>query len=89
MKHTEVVGQPCPTCGQQLDAATCLGEDAVPSPGDFTVCFYCGTPFRFGAKMYLQLMTLGELNELEPAKRSLLFRAITEVQKRRTGLAFQ
>ena len=34
----------CPYCSKENDAATPAGTDAeaVPGPGDVSVCFYCG-----------------------------------------------
>lgn len=32
----------CPYCNKKLDAASCFSDlDAIPSPGDLTVCFGC------------------------------------------------
>jgi hypothetical protein len=33
----------CPFCERESDATACVSdEEAVPSDGDFTLCFYCG-----------------------------------------------
>ena len=39
--------QHCPSCGRLIDALTGVGHEHAPSPGDYTVCFYCGTVMRF------------------------------------------
>lgn len=34
-------GGRCPSCQKQLDGYTHLDGVAHPSPGDFSICFYC------------------------------------------------
>jgi hypothetical protein len=42
MTTTTMPTTPCPSCGELLDAATSMLEDAVPSDGDINVCIQCG-----------------------------------------------
>ena len=42
----------CPNCGKVLDAATHPG-DAVPRPGDLTMCAVCGEFSEFGPDLGL------------------------------------
>lgn len=37
----------CPVCDRVLDAATSLGERALPRDGDITLCLYCQTVCLF------------------------------------------
>lgn len=37
----------CPCCSAKLDGFTDPISDASPSPGDVTICFYCGGCLRF------------------------------------------
>ncbi len=49
----------CKSCLTVLDAAT-SDENAVPSEGDITVCFYCTTVSKFDSELMLE-----PLNEFE------------------------
>jgi hypothetical protein len=42
MRETRVPGARCLYCGTQLDAASSMFGDHKPSPGDATICLYCG-----------------------------------------------
>ena len=38
----------CPTCGAGFDAASAVdGKDVAPTPGDISVCLYCGEWLMF------------------------------------------
>lgn len=40
----------CPKCQARLDAATdAAGGDAVPKPGDLTICIHCTAVLQFDA----------------------------------------
>jgi hypothetical protein len=59
----EIVDTPesrCPACGCRLDAATCLGQDASPSPGDVSICYTCCTWLVYDGNLRSQLAS-GEL----------------------------
>ena len=48
----------CVVCYKKIDAASgIVGEG--PSPGDFTLCLYCGTVYKFDDK--LKMIKLSEL----------------------------
>lgn len=57
-KETEIPDQFCPACFQRLSAATSMGGEHVPEPGDFTVCIGCGNILRFGPDKILELIDL-------------------------------
>lgn len=56
---------PCPVCGKKLDAATSVEkEEAVPDPGDLSICLYCATVSVFDDNLKLKQMTNEEFAEL-------------------------
>lgn len=65
----------CPNCKKTLDAATGLSDRAIPNPGDFSTCFYCGIILRYASDMDLRMALPDELLELEPEERIKLFKA--------------
>lgn len=51
---TRVPPTPCPWCGYLCDAATPVGDkDAVPKPGDYSVCIECSSINRFDGMLIL------------------------------------
>jgi hypothetical protein len=74
----------CVACFHKLEATTATAGDldAKPNPGDFTICFYCGTPMRFGATLQLQGVTPQELDELPDEDRRSLLRVMRAVSER-------
>lgn len=64
MEH--LTPQKCPQCSAELNAATVIEDpDLSASPGDFTVCFYCGEILRFDAQLHHQKVTKQELKNLQ------------------------
>jgi hypothetical protein len=56
----------CPHCLKLQNAATHVENEPVrPEPGDFSLCFDCGAPLRFGAA--LELVPCGDLDDLVAA----------------------
>jgi hypothetical protein len=51
----------CPSCGKLCDAATEVGGDAHPEPGDVSICFYCCGVSRYSATLVLEKLDLGTL----------------------------
>lgn len=73
---------PCPHCGTEVDAATAAGAiGARPSPGDLTVCAYCGGLSEYLQNMTLAPTSLGEVEDLET--RQALRRAQAAVLRHR------
>ena len=61
---TRIEATPCPTCGKLLDAATPATDPGTrPSPGDISVCIYCG-----GLGMYIAGSPVG-VRALTPQER--------------------
>jgi hypothetical protein len=52
-KTTRVPPSFCPFCFYQMDAVSSVGSEAVPEPGDFTVCIDCCKVLQFDANMQL------------------------------------
>lgn len=57
-----VKGSVCPGCGAMLDAASHHEEGAVPEPGCFSICLYCGLLLRFDDDLSLGPIDPAELN---------------------------
>lgn len=51
-------------CGNPLNAAGSPTTDQGPSPGDYSVCIYCGYLRAFGDDLKLRELTAAELDEL-------------------------
>jgi len=80
MKMDEAIeikkGSDCPNCGEHLDA--CSGVEAhgkAPSPGDITVCLYCGHLMAFTDILGLRVLTEAELNEVSDDPRIMAIQA--------------
>lgn len=50
----------CTRCGDKLDAATCVGDDEGPTPGDITICATCGHVMAFADDLILRELTAEE-----------------------------
>ena len=56
----------CPSCGQDNDGHTrATGPAAEPSPGDVSLCFYCGTVGIFTEGGAIRLPDAAEAAELD------------------------
>ena len=79
-KH-KLEGSPsCPSCGKLVDGYTNSDRsepDATPSPGDFSVCFYCCEKLRYTDQLMVrvasdeELKSVGMLNQLNGMVASL------------------
>jgi predicted nucleic-acid-binding Zn-ribbon protein len=59
----------CPVCGNRLTGALPAtnnrGEEKwSPTPGDYSVCVYCGTTLRFEMNLQYRVATRDDLKEL-------------------------
>jgi hypothetical protein len=50
----------CPECGHNMDAASSIGGDFNPRPGDLTCCIQCGELLAFNEDLHLRLPTKKE-----------------------------
>lgn len=76
----------CPGCGAGLDASTDSDGDALPSPGDLSVCAYCTAFLAYEEDLALRLLTLEEITELPDETRIQLQRLRKFFTKHRRGL---
>lgn len=67
----------CPRCNEKLDAASALTEDAVPKPGDISMCMYCQAFLVFKSDLTLRLSTDDDMADLPIKQREALMRART------------
>lgn len=75
----------CPTCKHTADAQSGVGDpNAVPQPGDWTICARCISLARFTDDLKLRSVTQEEIDQAEPGLRLMLCRAagaITKIHK--------
>ena len=58
----------CPDCLRRIEAASAAdGTARVPSPGDFSVCCYCGAILRYAADMQLRRVEDDDRQDLPAA----------------------
>jgi len=57
----DVTPSTCPGCGARLDAASGVGHDERPKPGDWSICFRCARPLVFIEGGALREATAAEL----------------------------
>lgn len=72
----------CPACAAPIELATGFGDDVVPEPGAFSVCFECGALLRYGDDLSLRRLERGELRELPPDRRALILRMQRDILAR-------
>lgn len=73
MLSSRLPPSPCPECKKVMDGATCFNEDAVPGPGDVTVCMYCSALLVYEKDMQLRKMTPEEERKLPDEARTTVF----------------
>jgi hypothetical protein len=56
---THLPGNTCPSCGAANTGTAEPGGGAVPSPGDYSICVYCGAVAVYDAAMHLQAVPPG------------------------------
>lgn len=64
----------CSKCKATLDGASQVKGEEQPTPGDISMCFYCGTLHMFDEGLALRRMSFAELNALDDDTRALLAR---------------
>jgi uncharacterized protein with PIN domain len=63
MASTDTPESNCPSCGKLLDAASSF-KNAVPSPGDFSICINCGHILVFADDLTVRNPTDAEIVEI-------------------------
>lgn len=74
--------QLCTNCGTLHNAATDVAGDALPTPGDWSICFNCGALRVFDGGGRLREPTAAELTGMELEERAQLFQAQQEILRR-------
>lgn len=63
MKQLE--GNVCPVCGYNIDSASAIdGVDAIPQPGDVSICFDCTSYLIFDENIKSRVLTVDEIVDL-------------------------
>ena len=75
---TELPESPCPGCGRICASASSIDHNALPKPGDPTVCDACGELLVFGRDLKLRKPDFRELRDL---KRSNLWPKLEQLQR--------
>jgi len=55
---------PCPSCGENLNASVGIGPTQSPQPGDISLCAYCLRYLVYCDDMTMRVATVGEPSEL-------------------------
>jgi hypothetical protein len=73
----------CLNCGKHLDGASAINDDGMPSPGDITLCIYCGHIMAFADDLSFRELNDEEMHEVAGDKRIIAVQwARAEVKKR-------
>lgn len=84
----KVPNSSCPNCGLLHNAATSADlDDAIPEPGDLTVCFGCAAVNRFGPDMRLEWVDPKAVDSFDEETRTAVLNAVRTVERmKRFGL---
>jgi len=81
--HTHLPEDRCPACLHKLSCATAaLLEGIAPSPGDLTLCLYCGAFLAFTDELRHRKADPAELDELDGFTRREFERARRQIMAR-------
>ena len=73
----------CTNCGEPNDRASSVGvESAMPAPGDFSLCIYCGHLMAFADDLTLRNLTDAETVEIAGDHRILAVQRARRALKR-------
>jgi hypothetical protein len=83
MKETSFKGVKAPCCGWLLDTAASLQGDVSPQPGNFTICFNCGSWLMFtDTEGSVRLMTSADARLVDAESFRILSLVRNQIQKR-------
>lgn len=77
-QHFELPGCECLSCHKTVDCGT---GSQRPSPGDITVCFYCGHIMAFNDAMTLRGLTSQEMYDVAGNAQILAIQQLRELAK--------
>ena len=80
-ESTEVAPSQCPGCKRTLYVASSFQANAIPKPGDPTVCLYCGEILEFRADMQLKPISR-ELRRKLARRQPEIYDQMMEMQRR-------
>lgn len=73
----------CPVCNYRTDSETPAdGSDAVPMPGDCSICLSCGAYLQYAPDMALIELTPKEWDKLDQKAKILLNKAHRAIKER-------
>ena len=78
MKQMQVPASVCQNCGTKCDGATGLKDDECPSPGDYSICVYCGHLMIFSDGLVLRNPTDEEIISIAGDPALIMATAIAE-----------
>jgi len=84
MKSTRLPTHYCATCKTKLSAASSVGGDFTPKPGNLTICIDCGALLRFRADLQVELAPVELEQQLDEAGTKMLA-LIRETARRGAG----
>lgn len=73
----------CPHCDHPLDAATRVGDNFRPKPGDITICLKCSEILVFQPDMTVRLAFLNDLLNLPKEEARLLEKGQALIRRKR------
>jgi hypothetical protein len=63
--HRMSIEHRCPNCREGMDAATGIGVDDAPKPGDVGICMLCSGIFVYGPALVPRKPTLQEIASMK------------------------
>lgn len=63
-RNPDMPADRCPGCAHPFNDATHVAGDAKPSPGDLSMCWYCGAFLEFNPDLTTRLLTLEDIGSL-------------------------
>jgi len=75
----------CKSCLHKIECHTAIENDDKPTPGDYSVCLYCGKISFFDNDLNLVGMTEAQINELkesDPGSYNLLLKCVYLISNR-------
>jgi hypothetical protein len=84
-RGTRLASEPhCLNCNVVVDGARCVDGDGSPSPGDVTMCIYCGHVMAFSEGLGMRELTDAEMQEIAGDPRLVAVGKAVGLLKRRT-----
>jgi Zn ribbon nucleic-acid-binding protein len=75
-----IKGSECPSCKKMLDGASAIDDDCEPSPGNVTICIYCGHIMAFADDLSFRELNDEEIRAVAGDKRILAVQRAREAK---------